>query len=163
NSISDIKEFSIGRVKHKGTELLIQNYDEEPTKEIFHWIYHTLTGKPILPLQERMLPLFSWVGHFSQGSEESQETSEKELKNVNHIQVEELSDEYVLALTELQMAPEKQEVLAELLKKNQEGVLTEAEEQELSSLMEDYDQGLLKKSEALRVAVERGLIEPLSK
>jgi hypothetical protein len=77
--------------------------------------------------------------------------------------VNELSDKKVIKLTKLQMPAEEQETLNALLKKNREGTLTEAEERQLASLMEVYDHSLLRKSEALSVAVERGLIEPLSK
>jgi len=79
------------------------------------------------------------------------------------IPVESLSDNSIIKLTKFQMSAEKQKILAELLEKNQEADLTEAEKQQLDSLMEDYDKGLLRKSEALSIAVERGLIEPLSK
>jgi predicted solute-binding protein len=61
------------------------------------------------------------------------------------------------------MPDEKQDVLNNLLEKNRENILTESEKQQLDNLMEDYDRSLLIKSEALSVAVERGLIESPSK
>ncbi len=75
--------------------------------------------------------------------------------------IAELSDEEVLALTELQMEPDQDRRLSTLLDKQQAGVLTEAERAELLALMQVYQEGLLQKAQALREAVQRGLREPL--
>lgn len=75
--------------------------------------------------------------------------------------VDTLLDEEVLTLTELQLPAEKQETLNSLLARNQDDVLTAEERQQLDALIRLYEQGLLRKAEALRVAVERGLREPL--
>lgn len=75
--------------------------------------------------------------------------------------METLSDQEVLALTELQLTPEQQTALDNLLEQNREGTLDNAGRRALDQLMSIYEQGLLRKSQALRVAVERGLREPL--
>lgn len=72
-----------------------------------------------------------------------------------------LSDEQVLALTELQMEPEQDSELSTLLDRQQAGQLTEDERQTLQLLMQIYQEGLLRKATALGEAVKRGLIEPL--
>ena len=80
----------------------------------------------------------------------------------SEIDVEKLSDSEVLALAELKMPDEQQKVLHKLLDKNGEGELTKAESKQLDAMMEIYEEATLRKSQALRVAVERGLIPPLS-
>jgi hypothetical protein len=73
-----------------------------------------------------------------------------------------LSNEEILALTELQMEPEEDSYLSELLDKQQAGTLSDAERPELQRLMQIYQEGLLRKATALQEAVRRGLTEPLS-
>lgn len=84
----------------------------------------------------------------------------KEVANLEP--VSKLSDEQVMALTELQMIPEQDARLSELLFKQQAGTLIESEPEELEALMQIYKEGLLRKATALSEAVKRGLIEPLS-
>lgn len=73
-----------------------------------------------------------------------------------------LSNEQVLALTELQMEPNQDARLSELLDHQQAGLLVEDERLELQVLMQIYQEGLLRKATALTEAVKRGLIEPLN-
>jgi predicted P-loop ATPase len=80
----------------------------------------------------------------------------------SEIDVEKLSDAEVIALAELKMPAKQQKVLHKLLEKNGEGDLTNAEKKQLDVMMEIYENALLRKSQALRVAVERGLMPPLS-
>lgn len=75
--------------------------------------------------------------------------------------ITELADEDVLALAELQMEPEQDRRLSFLLERQQEGELSEAERAELLALMQLYQEGLLRKAQALHEAVRRGLREPL--
>ena len=72
-----------------------------------------------------------------------------------------LSDQQVLALTELQMESEEDIRLSELLDKQQAGIVTESEHSELQTLMQIYQEGLLRKATALSEAVKRGLITEL--
>jgi hypothetical protein len=83
-------------------------------------------------------------------------------KGSNEIEVEKLSDTEVIALAELKMPVKQQKVLHKLLAKNGEGELTTEEKKQLDEMMEDYEIALLRKSQALCVAVERGLMKPLS-
>jgi len=75
--------------------------------------------------------------------------------------VEELSNDEVLALAELRLTDEQDASLSELLERNREGALDSDGQRELDEMMRLYEQGLLRKSQALRVAVQRGLREPL--
>jgi hypothetical protein len=80
----------------------------------------------------------------------------------SEIDVEKLTDAEVLALTELQMSPSQQTLMDEFQEKNGEGALTNDERRQFNALMENYEDALLRKAQAFRVAVERGLIPPLS-
>ncbi len=78
------------------------------------------------------------------------------------VEIEKFSDVKILALANLQLPESQQETLHELLEKNGEGELTALEKKYLDELMEVYNDALLTKAKATRIAVERGLIEPLS-
>jgi hypothetical protein len=80
---------------------------------------------------------------------------------VNELPVEALSDTDVLGLTQLQLSDEQQAAFSELLDRHCENSLDENERWHLDELMRAYQHGLLRKSQALRVAVQRGLLEPL--
>lgn len=72
-----------------------------------------------------------------------------------------LSDEEVMALTELHLQPEQDRRLSELLDRQQAGLLTEVERPELQALMQIYQEGLLRKAAALSEAVQRKLMNSL--
>ena len=72
-----------------------------------------------------------------------------------------LSDEEVLALTELQMPPAQDRRFSTLLQRQQAQKLSASERTELLALMQSYQEGLLRKAQALREAVRRGLRAPL--
>lgn len=76
--------------------------------------------------------------------------------------IADIPDEQVLALAELQMEPDQDTRLSELLDRQQAGLMTESERLELQTLMQIYQEGLLRKATALGEAVKRGLVEPLS-
>lgn len=76
--------------------------------------------------------------------------------------VDALSDAEVLALTDLQLPPDQDARLSVLLDRQQAGSLTETERPELAALMQAYQEGLLRKAQALEEAVRRRLREPLS-
>lgn len=80
---------------------------------------------------------------------------------VTELPVDELPDQEVLALTELQLSPEQQATLSELLAQNREGALNAEGRRRLDEMMRTYEHGLLRKAQALQVAVQRGLREPL--
>ncbi len=76
--------------------------------------------------------------------------------------VTELSDAEVLTSTELQMTADQDRRLSTLLERQQAGQLSDSEGQELLALMQIYQEGLLRKAQALHEAVRRGLREPLA-
>lgn len=81
---------------------------------------------------------------------------------VAELPVESLPDDQVLALCDMQMDAEQQEELGDLLTRNREGLLSDAERARLDELMRIYRRGLVRKAQALKVAVERGLRPPLN-
>ncbi len=76
--------------------------------------------------------------------------------------VETLPDDQVLALCDMQMKAEQQEELGDLLARNREQLLNGAEQARLDELMRIYRQGLVRKAQAIKIAVERGLRPPLN-
>ncbi len=60
------------------------------------------------------------------------------------------------------MEPEQDQRLSDLLDKQQAGILTNNQRLELLTLMQIYQEGLLRKATALSEAVRRRLIEPLN-
>jgi hypothetical protein len=71
------------------------------------------------------------------------------------------SDEEVLAAASARMSPTEDERLSELLDLQSAGELTSAQRSELTALMEIYQEGTLLKAQALREAVQRGLMPSL--
>jgi hypothetical protein len=67
----------------------------------------------------------------------------------------------VLALAELHPTDEQDSSLSKLLERNREGALDADGLRELAEMMRLYEHGLVRKSQALKVAVQRGLREPL--
>jgi hypothetical protein len=76
--------------------------------------------------------------------------------------VEALEDESLLSLCDLELSPTEQAEIDALLAGNREGELDEAGERRLDACMQAYDRRLLRKSQALREAVARGLRSPLA-
>ena len=73
----------------------------------------------------------------------------------------ELSDDAILAWAEYEMKPGEDRRLSDLLSKQQGGFLAETERLQLTALMQLYQEGLLRKAQALAEAVQRGLIDPI--
>ena len=73
-----------------------------------------------------------------------------------------LGDAQVLELIHTQLSDGDQTRLSALLEGQREAALTSSETSELARLMNVYRRGLLRKAEAHKVAVERGLVPPLS-
>lgn len=73
-----------------------------------------------------------------------------------------LSDEEVLALSNLKMEPAQNERLGQLQAKGKATGLTEAERTELLALLHIYQTGQFRKAEGLAEAVRRGLREPMA-
>ncbi|WP_445629964.1 hypothetical protein [Nostoc sp. DSM 114167] len=83
------------------------------------------------------------------------------MTEINHaiteLHLESLPDVQVLAVCDMQMESQQQEVFSELLARHREGQLNDAEVRQLDELMQVYRRGLVSKARALKVAVERGL------
>ena len=77
------------------------------------------------------------------------------------VPVESLSNEELLKLCDMQMDEEQQSELGDLLFLNRESMLGDPERHRLDHLMRIYRRGLVRKAEALKVAVERGIRPPL--
>jgi hypothetical protein len=67
----------------------------------------------------------------------------------------------VLAAADAVMSAKEDRRLSQLLHRQQAGTLTDAERPELHSLMQLYQERLLRKAQALREAVRRGLRKPV--
>jgi hypothetical protein len=78
------------------------------------------------------------------------------------IAIESLPDDQVLALSNREMSQAEQRGLNALLACQREGVLDNIARQRLAELMAIYRRGVVEKTQALKVAVERGLRPPLS-
>lgn len=76
--------------------------------------------------------------------------------------VSKLTDREVLELGEMQMDAKQERRFSRLLHKQGAGTLSSVEESQLLALMQNYQEKLLRKAQALREAVRRGLREPLT-
>lgn len=83
-------------------------------------------------------------------------------KAAAEVPVESLSDESILSLSDVQMTDTDQETLSRLLARNRENQLSEIECRQLDDLMTIYRRGLVRKAQAWKEAVARGLKTPLS-
>ena len=75
--------------------------------------------------------------------------------------IHQCGDEDVLKACDLELSTEDDRRLTELLQRQQAETLPVAEQAELASLMQVYQEGLVRKAEALREAVRRGLRGPV--
>ena len=78
------------------------------------------------------------------------------------LSVEVLSDGDILVLCDMQMAADLQEKLSLLLARQREGQLDESASARLEELMHIYRHGLVRKAQAWKVAVARGLKSSLT-
>ncbi len=103
------------------------------------------------------------VQHAAQIAAGTEQSIEAVLSNLieSSLPVELLPDDEVLELSEMRMTEEQDDELSELLARQREGELDREDRYRLTEMMQIYERGLLRKSQALRVAVERGLREPL--
>lgn len=89
--------------------------------------------------------LIEWLGHAS-----------------TEIPLEWLPDADIQALCELHLAEDDQHDLTTLLADQREGRLDSAGRARLDQLLQTYRSGMVRKAQALNVAVDRGLRPPLS-
>lgn len=78
-------------------------------------------------------------------------------QSVAEIPVASLPDAEVLALADMMMNEAEGEELNDLLDDQREEALDQVKRDRLDELLQAYRRGMVRKSEALRVAVERGL------
>jgi hypothetical protein len=71
--------------------------------------------------------------------------------------IEQLSDAQVLALCDRMMTDDDQTEMSQLLAQHREGLLTEPAQRRLDALMQIYRTGMVRKAEAWKIAVDRGL------
>jgi hypothetical protein len=76
--------------------------------------------------------------------------------------VETLPNDEILALCRSELAESQQQELSDLLARNREGTLGTAERSRLDERMNLYRHGLVRKAQAIHVAVQRELIPPLT-
>ena len=88
---------------------------------------------------------------------ESIELSLKPWGTVVEGDIHQCGDEDVLKACDLELSTEDDRRLTELLQRQQAQTLAVSEQAELASLMQVYQEGLVRKAEALREAVRRGL------
>jgi hypothetical protein len=86
----------------------------------------------------------------------------EETPDLAEASVSELSDDAVLKLSDSKMNELQNQRLGDLQAKGKAERLTDAERYELLALLQIYQLGQLRKSEALAEAFHRGLREPLS-
>ncbi len=83
-------------------------------------------------------------------------------RSAEDLPAEMLADNQVLLLAGSQLAAQEQQELSSLLAINREGALTAGQHIRLDELMQIYRHGLVRKAQAIQVAVERGLLPPLN-
>ncbi|MCX7707050.1 MAG: hypothetical protein N2204_03475 [Anaerolineae bacterium] len=83
-------------------------------------------------------------------------------RTITDLPIEYLTNEQVLALCDLELEPAQQAELSQLLARQREGALSSDESDRLDALMQAYRRGLVRKAQAINVAVQRGLRPPLS-
>jgi hypothetical protein len=76
--------------------------------------------------------------------------------------VDMLPDDEIVALCDLEMDADQNDELSDLLAHNRENHLSAEEQQRLDELMQLYRYGLIRKAQAIKTAVERGLKPRLS-
>jgi hypothetical protein len=76
--------------------------------------------------------------------------------------LEYLSDDQILALCDSQLDTTRQNELSNLLADQREGILSKHKQVRLDELMQMYRRDLVRKAQALKIAVERGLRPPLN-
>jgi hypothetical protein len=76
---------------------------------------------------------------------------------LEEIVIVDLSDEQILKLCDLQMSNQEQTQMSLLLEKQRENTLQPGELEQLDGLLQGYRRGMVRKAEALKVAVGRGL------
>ena len=122
-----------------------------------------LLEMPVLPTARHYFVPFRILKSRREHLQEKEPASHDDRQTASEIEVPvaSLSDDQVLALCDLQMTLEQHEEIRDLLADQRESVIDQAGRARLSELLQLYDRSLLRKSEALKIAVQRGLRPPL--
>ncbi len=83
-------------------------------------------------------------------------------RSAEDLPVDMLPDDQLLSLTRSHLPADEQQELSRLLTRNREGLLNARQQIRLDQLMQIYRRGLVRKAQAIQIAVERGLLPPLS-
>jgi len=83
-------------------------------------------------------------------------------RGASAIPVDMLSEDQIRALAESELTNDLQIELSDLLHLDREGMLDYVGQMRLDELMRAYRTGLLRKAEAIKIAVERGFRAPLN-
>lgn len=83
-------------------------------------------------------------------------------RSAEELPLDMLPDDQVLLLANSQLPADEQRELSSLLALNREGALSARQQIRLDQLMQVYRHGLVRKAQAIQVAVERGLLPPLN-
>ncbi len=78
-------------------------------------------------------------------------------QSLSELPVAALSDDQVNALADMTMSDADEQELADLLDDQREGSLDQHQRLRLDELLQAYRRGMVRKSEALKVAIQRGL------
>jgi hypothetical protein len=116
-----------------------------------------MTEQVILNLPDRLAKQVHEVAALTQRKLEDVLIEWLDRGSLNEIAIGDLSDEKILQLCDLQMSELEQTQMSLLLEKQREGILQQGELEQLEGLLQVYRRGMVKKAEALKVAVGRGL------
>lgn len=83
-------------------------------------------------------------------------------RSAEELPVDMLADDQVLTLASAQLPADEQRELSSLLALNRENALAARQQIRLDQLMQVYRHGLVRKTQAVQVAVNRGLLPPLN-
>jgi hypothetical protein len=119
-------------------------------------------SNPLTLSPDTLADLIQQMAHERQMSAEAL-LEELAYRYLDSVPVEFLEDEQVLALSNIMMSQTQQDKLNDLLERQTEGSLDKAAQNDLDTLMEIHNRLLMRKSEAIAVAVQRGLRAPLGK
>lgn len=95
------------------------------------------------------------------GRETNTVLSDLILQSISEIPVSLLSDSQVIALADMMMSDPEQAEFNHLLNDQREGSLNDDSRRRLDELLHSYRRNMVRKSEALRIAVQRGIRAPL--
>jgi hypothetical protein len=116
-----------------------------------------MTEQVILDLPDRLAKQVHEVAALTQRKLEDVLIEWLDRGSQDEIAIEDLSDEQIIKLCDLQMLEPEQAQMSLLLEKQRKSILQQGELEQLDGLLRVYRRGMVRKAEALKVALERGL------